>query len=311
MSGRTWKGKTAVVCGGSSGLGRALAEQLVREGIARMAILGRDRERLERAQRELQQLDRTAIIEAAPVDLLDREGLRQWIGNFVAASQSASGAGFVGEVAPDGLSAPGHSDKASSGNTFSSERATSVDLVIQAVGKSDRGTVLSLDAARLDALMAVNVQTSLNAVQLFSPHVAPGGAIVLIGSLASLLATRYLGGYAIAKHALAALAQQARRELVDQGVHVLLACPGPIQRPDAGSRYRELPHAGQVPPEALRPGGGARLRGLEPNRLAKDILRAAAKRRALLIRPRKAALLWSLSTVWPEVAEAILKRSTA
>jgi short-subunit dehydrogenase len=130
-----------------------------------------------------------------------------------------------------------------------------IDLVIQAVGKSDRGRLTHLQPETLRELVELNVLSSLHAVQLFPNRLRqPGGTLVLIGSLASLFAPRFLGGYAIAKHALAGLAQQARLELAEDGIHVLLACPGPIARHDAGERYRSRAEAETLPappPDAI------------------------------------------------------------
>ena len=60
--------------------------------------------------------------------------------------------------------------------------------------------------------------------------------MVNIGSLAAKSAARFLGAYPASKFPVAAYSQQLRYELNPQGVHVLLVCPGPIARPDAGRR---------------------------------------------------------------------------
>jgi NAD(P)-dependent dehydrogenase (short-subunit alcohol dehydrogenase family) len=186
-----------------------------------------------------------------------------------------------------------------------------LDLVVNAVGKSDRGTVLSLSPTVLQELWRINAVSSLNVIQKFRPGLrTPGSCCVLIGSLASLFAPRFLGGYALAKHAVAALAQQARLELAEDGVHVLLACPGPIQRQDSGTRYASVQDT-DLPPEALQPGGGAQLKGLEPRQLASDILRAAAQRRPMIIRPRHARILLVLSAISPRLGDYLLRRKSS
>ncbi|HAC90033.1 MAG TPA: NAD(P)-dependent oxidoreductase, partial [Planctomycetaceae bacterium] len=164
-----------------------------------------------------------------------------------------------------------------------------IDLVVQAVGQSDRGNVADLTRERLVELLDANVVSSLHAIQAFRPGLAAGGGVVaLIGSLSSLVAPRFLGGYSIAKHGLTALAQQARLELASEGIHVMLCCPGPIARPDAGHRYDYLAQqASDMPEQARRPGGGAKIKGLEPDWLSDQILRSAASRRPLVILPRK------------------------
>ena len=75
-----------------------------------------------------------------------------------------------------------------------------------------------------------------------------------IGSLAAKSAARWLGAYPATKFAVAAYSQQLRLELGEQGLHVLLVCPGPIERPAA--RLYPLEGLEEVPEPARRPGAG-------------------------------------------------------
>lgn len=186
-----------------------------------------------------------------------------------------------------------------------------VDLLINAIGVSDRGTVLGLKPERLEELMRVNVIGPILAVQAIAPLMSRGSAIINIGSLSSYLAPSYLGGYSIAKHGLRAMTQQLRLELSSQGIHVMLVCPGPIAREDTGSRYAHLDSAAELPPEALQGGGGANLEGLDPKQLAIDILSAVRARKLEIVRPRKVRLLLIVAAIWPKLGEWILKKKTA
>lgn len=275
MSSDYWRGKSAIVCGGSAGLGKQLAAELARQGATTLALIARGQASLSQAQAEIERDFPNVHVLSRVANVADAGELRQAL-----------------------------ADLRSSTNTL--------DLLIQAVGVSDRGTVLELTAERLHELTTTNVQTCLSAIQAFHPvRTTPNSHLLLIGSLASFLAPRYLGGYAIAKHAVAALAQQARLELADDGIHITLACPGPIARDDAGTRYLNASHAQNLPEAALKPAGGAQLKGLEPQRLARDILHAVAKKKQVLIRPRKARLLYALGTVAPRLADAILRKKTS
>jgi short-subunit dehydrogenase len=134
------------------------------------------------------------------------------------------------------------------------------------------------------------------------------GHVVHIGSLAAKTASRFLGAYPASKFPLAAYAQQLRMELGPQGLHVLLVCPGPIRRDDAGSRYDA--EAGNLPPEARQPGGGVKLKGIDPDWLAHRILVACERRQAELIVPGRARLLFALSQLWPSLGDWIITRMT-
>lgn len=270
--------KNALVCGATAGLGRELARELAQTDIANLFLVGRNVERLETAATELRSLTSRVSIHTIPVDVTDRMALE----TAVRSIQQDFGR---------------------------------IHLLIQAVGLSDRGKILELSQPRLAELWEANVQSSLNVLQCFAslleakePDSTPS-TFVLIGSLATLFAPRHLGGYALVKHALAALAQQARLELASAGIHVLLVCPGPISRDDAGERYQA--QSAGLPKEAQLPGGGAKMSGLDPNVLSREIIRAACHRKRRLIRPRYAALLMLIGSLSPWLADAILRKRTS
>lgn len=192
------------------------------------------------------------------------------------------------------------------------QRFGQLDLVINAVGESDRGSIANLSCERMLELVRTNVGSGLNAVQQFSPLLKSSrGVLVLIGSLSSHVAPRYLGGYSISKHGVAALAQQSRLELAAEGVHVMLVSPGPIAREDAGARYLHLPQAADLPAAAFKSGGGAKVRGLDPVSLAEAILSAAAKRQRTLVLPRKARLLLIASAMSAWLGDCLLRKFTS
>lgn len=269
-----WTGKIAVVCGASSGLGKSIALEIAKCNPAQLILLARREAPLKSLSSEILSQQPKINIDTATVDVCIKQDVVE----------------VASKLAND----------------------TGIDLVVQAVGMSDRGSILDLGAERLNILFNANLVASLNTLQAFHPQLKKRkGVVTLIGSLASHFAPRHLGGYAIAKHALVALAQQARLELSTDEIHVCLACPGPIQRDDAGVRYSELESAGNLPADALKPGGGAKLKGLSPEVLAADILSASAKRKKSIIRPRKAWLLKVLSSVSPSLGDLILSRSTS
>ncbi|MFO0940944.1 MAG: SDR family oxidoreductase [Pirellulales bacterium] len=273
-----WTNKVAVICGGSSGLGLNLARALVGQSCGVLVLIGRDGAKLAAAGDELSELlserSSNTRIETISADLTDKV-------------QSLNCAEQLSEITPK------------------------VDLLIQAIGVSDRGMIEDLTKERLYELFDTNVVTSLHALQVFSPRLAAtGGVAVLIGSLASLFAPRFLGGYSIAKHALAALAQQARLELVEKNIQVMLCCPGPIRRNDAGQRYREQASA-SVPAEALKPAGGAKISQLDPDELSQKILAYAAARRPMLILPVKGRLLRLLTAISQRLGDLLLRRRSA
>ena len=185
-----------------------------------------------------------------------------------------------------------------------------LDVLVNCVGESDRGLMTELTTTRIDELMRANVHSALLCSQAALPMLRESnGAIVNIGSLASKVGARYLGGYAIAKHALAGMTQQMRLELIADGIHVGLVCPGPIRRDDAGTRYRDRVGA-SLPDQAKAPGGGARLKGLDPAFVAKAVVRCAQRRLPEVILPAYVRLLVTIGNALPRFGDRLLLRFT-
>lgn len=186
------------------------------------------------------------------------------------------------------------------------DRYGRLDCLINNVGKSTRGNALDMSADDFRHLLELNFLTTVNCTQAAVPHLRESqGHLVNIGSLASKSVSRYLGAYPATKFALAGYTQQLRYELGPDGVHVLLVCPGPLTRPDSGERYDQ--QSTNLPANAKQPGGGVRLKGIDPDWLAKRILRACEKRRAELIVPAKARWLFALSQLWPSLGDRIIR----
>ncbi|MFN3191573.1 MAG: SDR family NAD(P)-dependent oxidoreductase [Aureliella sp.] len=283
---QTWKSRwnqaNVVVCGASAGLGANLARRVALAEPASLSLIARRIAPLHELRDSIQKDFPKVEISVFAADACDRESLAE---------------------------AAGHIESDVGGT----------DLCINAVGKSERGTILELSSPQVRECFEVNVVSALNCTQSFFPGLKNrNSTLVLIGSLASLFAPRFLGSYAIAKHGLAAFAQQARLELAQDQISVMLACPGPIARADAGTRYATTASNQEdsatikgVPMESLQPGGGAKIKGLDPDQLADEILQAAAAGRKRLIRPRKAYWLNAIAAISPSLGDRILRSRTS
>ncbi len=189
-----------------------------------------------------------------------------------------------------------------------------IDVLINAVGKSDRGLASELDPEKLDQLWRVNVLSAILCTQAVLPELkASHGSVINIGSLASKFGARWLGGYSAVKHALGGWTQQLRLELAADGVHVLLVCPGPILRSanDSQTASRYADQAKDLPAAAALPAGGARVKGLDPHALADDVLSAMQRRAPELVRPRKARLLQLISAINARWGDALIVKMTS
>jgi short-subunit dehydrogenase len=184
-----------------------------------------------------------------------------------------------------------------------------LDLLVNCAGRSDRGAVNDLSVDRFRELLDLNFLSAVRTTNAAMPYLTQArGHVVFISSLAGKIASRYLGGYAASKFPLAAYSQQLRLELGPHGLHSLLVCPGPIRRDDAGTRYDQ--QAADLPDEARKPGGGVKLKGIDPNWLARRILIACERREAELIVPARAKVLFAIAQLWPALGDWIVMRMT-
>jgi uncharacterized protein len=182
-----------------------------------------------------------------------------------------------------------------------------LDVLVNCAGQSTRGEVLTTPPEEFARLLEINFLALVRCTQAAAPHlIASRGHVVNIGSLAGKSTSRYLGAYPASKFAVSAFSQQLRWELEPKGVHTLLVCPGPIQRNDAGQRYDE--QAANLPEEARQPGGGVKIKGIDPTRLAAMILRACERRQGELVVPWRAKLVVAVSQLWPELGDWLIRR---
>lgn len=264
----------AVVTGGSAGLGKVIARRLLDEGYA-VVVVGRNQERL------------AGFVAELPKPLQGR--VLTVVCDVCQPSQ-------VSNLVDRTLAHWGQ-----------------VDVLVNVVGQSDRGFVQHLTADQVNLLIRTNVIATLVCCQAFLPLLqTQRGVIVNIGSLAAKVGARYLGGYAAAKHALAAITQQMRLEWKSRGVHVGLINPGPIRREDAGNRYASVvaQHEG-LPASAAAPGGGTRVKGLPPQRVASAVMRMIRKRSADIILPWYLRPLVAVGHLWPALGDWLLLKLTS
>ena len=186
-----WLNKVVLVTGGSSGLGRVIAETYAAAG-AKIAIAGLEAEPLQRTTHEMQ---------AAGFDVLGVQ------------------ANITRQEDVDRLFAQ------------TLDRFGRLDVLVNNAGRSMRGRLLDTTPEQFRELMELNLIALVRCTRAAVPHLLrQRGHVVNIGSLAAKSAARWVGAYPATKFAVAAYSQQLRLELGDSGLHVLLVCPGPIKR---------------------------------------------------------------------------------
>lgn len=264
-----WQGKVALVTGGSAGLGFAIADAFGARG-ASLMLAARDSERLHAAVARLKEKGYTAS--GLATDVTDDKQVEALVSR-------------------------------------TTDEFGRLDVLVNNVGRSTRGNVLDTTPDDFRELLELNFLSVVRCTRAaVASLIESHGHIVNIGSLASKSVSKYLGAYPASKFAVAAYSQQLRLELDSRGVHVLLVCPGPISREDAGRRYDD--DADDLPDAARQPGGGVKLKGIAPEVLAANILRSCEKRHSELILPSKARWLFALSQLWPSLGDRIIAKSS-
>ena len=266
-----WQNKVVLVTGGSSGLGRMIAETFHQAG-AKLAI---------------------AALEKNDVDNVAQE---------IAARKAGH------EVLPihADITKQGDVDR-----LFDTVRHHfgGLDVLVNNAGRSMRGRVLDTTPEQFQALFDLNVLGTIRCTRAAAGMLLERkGHIVNIGSLASKSAARYVGAYPVSKFSVAAYSQQLRLELGPEGLHVLLVCPGPIRRDNA--RLYPLEGVAGIPDVALQPGAGVKVGRIDPNALARKILLYCERRRPELVLPAKAKVLFAVSQLFPTLGDWIVKRGT-
>jgi len=186
-------GARALVTGGDSGIGRAVAIALAKEGAdVAIAYLEEEDDAAHTAKLVEQQGRRCVRI---PGDLADEQHCRH------AVSRAAQELG--------GLDV----------------------LVLHHGTQQPADDVREISSEQLGRTFAVNVHSLFWAVQAALDHMQPGGSIVITGSINGLRGNSHLIDYSASKAAAMNLAQSLAQSLADRGVRVNTVAPGPVWTP--------------------------------------------------------------------------------
>ncbi len=181
-------GRTAVVIGGTSGIGRALVRGLAEAG-ANVVPTGRRAELIAEVAREVEGYGRRTVQQ--PADVGDRHSLEQLRDRVISE---------LGQV----------------------------DIMINCAGRTKRVPTLDMDEADWNAILETNLTGTLRACQVFGKHMLARkyGRIINIASLSSFVALFEVAAYAASKAAVASLTKSLAIEWAPSGVTVNAIAPG-------------------------------------------------------------------------------------
>ena len=201
-------GRAAVVIGGTSGIGRALAHGLAKAG-ADVVPTARRADLVDQTAAEIEQIGRRTLRISS--DVASRESLQA----LLAASVEAFG---------------------------------KVDIMVNCAGRTRRTPTLDLTDDEWHGILETNLTGTLRAAQVFGRHMVERryGRIINIASLSSFVALFEVAAYTASKAAVAALTKSLAIEWSPHGVCVNAIAPGVFRTPlnanllDGTERGREF-----------------------------------------------------------------------
>ena len=181
-------GKVAVVIGGTSGIGLAIAKGLAEAG-ADVVPTARRSEVVETAAAEIEQRGRRSLRVSS--DVSDRASLQQ--------------------VLDESIKAFGK-----------------VDILVNSAGRTKRAPTIDFSEEDWDSIIDTNLTGTLRAAQVFGRHMLEreSGSIINIASLSSFVALYEVAAYSASKAAVASLTKSLAIEWGPRGVRVNAIAPG-------------------------------------------------------------------------------------
>ncbi len=190
---KDFQGKTAVVTGAASGIGKALALDLARRGM-NLVLADLEAGPMEAAETEIRALS----TETMPVEVL-------------AVSTDVAELASVQALAAAAW-----------------DRFGAVHVVCNNAGVAIGGPLQDATHADWEWVMGVNLWGVIHGVEAFVPRMIAqqqGGHVVNTASMAGLIASKGLGIYNTTKYAVVGLSETLAKDLRDEGIGVSVLCP--------------------------------------------------------------------------------------
>jgi 3-dehydrosphinganine reductase len=187
----------ALITGGSSGIGLAVAKKMVELGID-VILVARDPQRLAAAEKLLNTLaegrTKKVTITTAAVDVSDRKMVEN---SLMPVCMNGNGP----------------------------------DLVVNCAGMAYPNYFEQIDSEIFDKMVQVNLTGTWNVLKAIVPLMKSGGHIVNVSSVAGFVGTFGYTAYSATKFGIIGLSEALRNEMAGRGIGVSVLCPPDTETP--------------------------------------------------------------------------------
>jgi NAD(P)-dependent dehydrogenase (short-subunit alcohol dehydrogenase family) len=185
-------GRRALITGGDSGIGRAIAIAFAREGADVAVTYFDEHDDAETTARWVREAGRTAITRAA--DLAQPEACREIV-------------------------------------DWAAARLGGLDIVVNNAAYQRETSFAELTTAQVERTFRTNILAYIHVARAALRHLRPGGVILNTGSVTAMQGHPTLVDYAATKGAIHAFTSSLAQAVADRGIRVNCVAPGPVWTP--------------------------------------------------------------------------------
>ena len=195
------EGKVAIITGGDSGIGRAVAQAFAREGADVAIVYLNEHDDAKETQRLVRQEGRRCELFSG--DVGDEPFCRHVVEQTVA-------------------------------------RLGHLDVLVNNAGEQHpQKSITDISAEQLERTFRTNIFAYIYMAKAALPHLKPGSAIVNTASVTAYKGSPELVDYSATKGAIVSFTRSLSQEIVEQGIRVNAVAPGPIWTPLIPSTFPE------------------------------------------------------------------------
>lgn len=269
MDVRELTGKTVLVTGAGSGIGRASAIAFGSRG-ADLVICDVNEEGLKQTEETLLALERSVL--SRRVDVANPEEMAE----------------FAEEV---------------------HRQVRAVDILMNNAGVALVASFLDTPLEDWDWLLRINLRGVIHGCHFFLPPMVArgvGGHVVNVASLTAYVPNEVLAAYTTSKYAVLGLSEALRLELHSHRIGVTAVCPGIINTPI--TETSPMRGVADVPVERKRMMQLYERRNYGPERVARNVLKAIQRNRAVAPISPESWIFYYLKRMAPGLVHALMRR---